>query len=269
MHRLLQGDVGAGKTVVALATLLFAVQGGFQGAFMVPTEVLAEQHHLGCPGDARWRSTCPIPGASAGRGRWRSNCSRAAHPGRRARAGSSTGCAAGSVDILIGTHALITEEVEFSSLGAVVIDEQHRFGVDQRAALREKGSAAGAEGHDPDLLVMTATPIPRTAAMAVFGDLDYSVLDELPAGTLAGRRPAGLVDDKGEAEAWSRVRAEVATGHQAFVVCPLIAAGAMPSTTTASRRSPRTSTSRSTSETGGSSTPRSSRPSAARLRGRR
>jgi len=224
MHRLLQGDVGAGKTVVALATLLYAVQGGFQGAFMVPTEVLAEQHHLaarvllaglGVPDGRRLGGTRPVTVELL-----------TSRTPAAARARLIDELAAGSVDILIGTHALITEEVEFASLGAVVIDEQHRFGVDQRAALREKGSAAGALGHDPDLLVMTATPIPRTAAMTVYGDLDYSVLDELP----PGRSPVTTrwaADDVAEAEAWGRVRAEVAAGHQAFVVCPLIAADAV------------------------------------------
>ncbi len=222
MHRLLQGDVGAGKTVVALATLLFAVQGGFQGAFMVPTEVLAEQHHLAARAMLA-ALDMPDPRRLGGKRPLAIELLTSRTSGT-SRARLFDALRRGSVDILIGTHALITEEVEFSSLGAVVIDEQHRFGVDQRAALREKGSAAGAEGHDPDLLVMTATPIPRTAAMTVYGDLDYSVLDELP----PGRSPAttrGVVDDKGEAEAWSRVRTEVAAGHQAFVVCPLIAAG--------------------------------------------
>ncbi|MGD0219220.1 MAG: ATP-dependent DNA helicase RecG [Acidimicrobiales bacterium] len=222
MHRLLQGDVGAGKTIVAFATLLYAVQGGFQGAFMVPTEVLAEQHHLAA------REL--LAGLELPDGRRLGGCRPVAielltsrtPPAARVRL--FAGLRRGSVDLLIGTHALITEEVRFSSLGAVVIDEQHRFGVDQRAALREKGSAAGLLGHDPDLLVMTATPIPRTAAMTVYGDLDYSVLEELP----PGRRPVTtrwVADDGAESEVWGRVRAEVAAGHQAFVVCPLIAAG--------------------------------------------
>src|SRR5262249_43088573 len=122
--------------------------------------------------------------------------------------------AEGSVDILIGTHALLTETVEFKALGVVVIDEQHRFGVEQRAALRGKG-------HDPDVLVMTATPIPRTAAMTVYGDLDVTVLDELP----PGRTPITTQWARGPLEeeaAWARVREEVAAGHQAYVVCPLI-----------------------------------------------
>jgi ATP-dependent DNA helicase RecG len=222
MHRLLQGDVGAGKTVVALATLLYAVQGGFQGALMVPTEVLAEQHHLAAQAMLRGLEV-PDPRRLGGRRPIAIELLTSRTPDS-ARARLHESLRRGTADILIGTHALITEEVGFASLGAVVIDEQHRFGVDQRAALREKGSAAGAEGHDPDLLVMTATPIPRTAAMTVYGDLDYSVLDELP----PGRTPATTrwaVDDTVEAEAWSRVRAEVAAGHQAFVVCPLVTAG--------------------------------------------
>ncbi|HXZ82128.1 MAG TPA: ATP-dependent DNA helicase RecG [Acidimicrobiales bacterium] len=222
MHRLLQGDVGAGKTVVALATLLFAVQGGLQGAFMVPTEVLAEQHHLAAQAMLAGLEV-PDPRRLGGRRPVAVELLTSRTPAT-VRARLHDRLRQGSVDILIGTHALITEEVRFAALGVVVIDEQHRFGVDQRAALREKGSAFGAAGRDPDLLVMTATPIPRTAAMTVYGDLDYSVLDELP----PGRSPATThwaADDAAEAEAWSRVRAEVAAGHQAFVVCPLIAAG--------------------------------------------
>jgi ATP-dependent DNA helicase RecG len=134
--------------------------------------------------------------------------------------------ASGSVDIVVGTHALLTENVEFSSLGAVVIDEQHRFGVEQRATLRAKG----ADG-DPDLLVMTATPIPRTAAMVIFGDLDLTTLDEMPPGRVpvttvwlpaGGAGRARRNGRSGEQQAWDRVRSEVAAGHRAFVVCPLV-----------------------------------------------
>ncbi len=124
------------------------------------------------------------------------------------------GLRSGEVDVLVGTHALLTEEVEFHRLGVVVVDEQHRFGVEQRAALRGKGT-------DPDVLVMTATPIPRTAAMLVYGDLDLTVLDELP----PGRTPVRTVWPRGpleEAQAWERVRTEVSTGRQAYVVCPLV-----------------------------------------------
>ena len=212
MHRLLQGDVGAGKTVVAVSALLVAVQGGFQGAFMAPTEVLAEQHFLGMrqllagvmKGDeANLFAERPV------RVELLTNRTTA---GERTRI--HTGLLDGSVDMLVGTHALLTEAVEFRALGVVVIDEQHRFGVEQRAALRGKGD-------DPDVLVMTATPIPRTAAMHVYGDLDMTVLDELPPGRtpVTTRWPRGPLE---ESEAWDRVRTEVAAGHQAYVVCPLI-----------------------------------------------
>jgi ATP-dependent DNA helicase RecG len=220
MHRLLQGDVGSGKTVVALSALLVAVQGGHQGALMAPTEVLAEQH------DVTIRSfleglTVPDPATLLGD-----------RPVRVALLTNRTGAAerrrlladaaAGSIDILVGTHALIQEGIEFRSLGVVVIDEQHRFGVEQRAALREKGSGDAV----PDVLVMTATPIPRTAAMSVYGDLDMSVLDEMP----PGRKPVTTVREAtrpGEMTldglaVWAKVREEVAAGRQAYVVCPLI-----------------------------------------------
>jgi len=213
MHRLLQGDVGSGKTVVALAALLGAVQSGHQGALMVPTEVLAEQHFSAVRallGDLEG------PGGMAG-GEVRVELLTSRVKGK-ARTAILSGLASGEVGLVVGTHALLTEEVEFASLGAVVIDEQHRFGVEQRATLRSKG----ADG-DPDLLVMTATPIPRTAAMVIFGDLDLMTLDELPPGRIAvttvwlpGEEHAG------QGEAWQRVREEVAAGHRAFVVCPLV-----------------------------------------------
>jgi ATP-dependent DNA helicase RecG len=213
MHRLLQGDVGSGKTVVALAALLAAVQSGHQGALMVPTEVLAEQHFSAVRallGDLEG------PGGMAG-GEVRVELLTSRVKGK-ARTAVLEGLASGGVGIVVGTHALLTEEVVFGSLGAVVIDEQHRFGVEQRATLRAKGTDG-----DPDLLVMTATPIPRTAAMVIFGDLDLTTLDELP----PGRLPVvteWLPGDghHGEDRAWSRVREEVAAGHRAFVVCPLV-----------------------------------------------
>jgi ATP-dependent DNA helicase RecG len=213
MHRLLQGDVGSGKTVVALACLLGSVQGGHQGALMVPTEVLAEQHfasvrslvgQLEVPDPDRLGGRRPVTVALL------TNRTSAAE-----RVRLHEGLRAGQVDVLVGTHALLTDEVRFHSLGAVVIDEQHRFGVEQRSALREKGGA------DPDVLVMTATPIPRTAAMVVFGDLDMTVLDELP----PGRTPIVTQwarTELDETEAWARVREEVAAGHRAYVVCPLV-----------------------------------------------
>jgi ATP-dependent DNA helicase RecG len=226
MHRLLQGDVGSGKTVVAVAALLAAVQGGHQGALMVPTAVLAEQHFMAVRSlvdglavtDAdRLGGERPVAVALL------TNRTRA---GERARL--HQGLEAGQVDIVVGTHALLTDDVRFRSLGVVVIDEQHRFGVEQRAALRDKGRSSvvaeeGGEsaGADPDLLVMTATPIPRTAAMVLFGDLDLVKIEDLP----PGRSPVTTVWARTpleRAEAWSRVRSEVATGHRAFVVCPLV-----------------------------------------------
>ena len=219
MHRLLQGDVGSGKTVVALAAMLTASQGGHQAALMAPTEVLAEQHAeevrtllagLTVPDPSTLEGHRPLGVATL------TNRSSAAERGR-----IHAGLADGTVDILIGTHALLTEQVAFSSLGVVVIDEQHRFGVEQRAALRAKGRGEDGAGRDPDLLVMTATPIPRTAAMVVFGDLDMTIIDELPPGrqqvvTRWLRTPLEAE------EAWSRVRDEVAAGRRAFVVCPLV-----------------------------------------------
>jgi ATP-dependent DNA helicase RecG len=214
MHRLLQGDVGAGKTVVAVAALLTAVEGGHQGALMAPTEVLAEQHHAGVsallegfnrPSEQTLLGERPLRVALL------TNRTSA-----RQRTRLHAGLAEGTVDILIGTHALLTEAVAFRSLGVVVIDEQHRFGVEQRAALREKAGHAV-----PDVLVMTATPIPRTAAMTVYGDLDTTVLGELP----PGRTPVKTHWARGgleEARAWEQVRTEVAKGRQAFVVCPLV-----------------------------------------------
>jgi len=220
MHRLLQGDVGAGKTLVAVSALLVAVQGGHQGALMAPTEVLAEQHFLGLrelladltvPDDSTLMGDRPL------RLELLTNRTTGAE-----RTRLLDGLRDGSVDLVVGTHALIQDKVEFHSLGVVVIDEQHRFGVEQRAALR----AAGPEDKVPDVLVMTATPIPRTAAMTVYGDLEVSVLDELP----PGRTPVETTwikaaEDElalGTPELWEKVRAEVAAGRQAYVVCPLI-----------------------------------------------
>ena len=226
MHRLLQGDVGSGKTVVAVSAMLAAVQGRHQGALMAPTEVLAEQHFAGVKkllegllvpdddnlfGDRQLRVELLTSRITSER-----------------RRELLRDLANGGIDILIGTHALIQDGVEFASLGVVVIDEQHRFGVEQRAALRNKGSTStkGAKAEiyvatSPDVLVMTATPIPRTAAMTVYGDLDVSVLDEMP----PGRTPiktAWVAGEKSESKMWSEVRDAIAQGQQTFVVCPLI-----------------------------------------------
>ena len=235
MHRLLQGDVGAGKTVVALATLLYGVQGGHQGALMVPTEVLAEQHYLAAQG---FLAGLEVPDST------RIGDARPLAVGlltnkttASERARIQAELLAGSLDLIVGTHALLTDDIRFRSLGVVVIDEQHRFGVEQRAALREKGPTdasgqAGREGdldpehgaRHPDVLVMTATPIPRTAAMTVYGDLDQTILDELP----VGRTPVSTEWLNGpgqEPVAWDRVRKELVSGRQAYVICPLVGGG--------------------------------------------
>ncbi len=223
MHRLLQGDVGSGKTLVAVASMLAAVDGGHQGALMAPTEVLAEQHHAGIRRLLDGLSV-PEPGSLLGERPLKVELlsNRVSTPERKRILSELL---LGTTDLIIGTHALIQDSVMFSSLGVVVIDEQHRFGVEQRAALRAKSATDAL----PDVLVMTATPIPRTAAMTVYGDLDVSVLDELPpgrtpikthwiqaSGSLEGDAPLDL-----EAM-WEDVRAAVAEGRQIYVVCPLI-----------------------------------------------
>ena len=221
MHRLLQGDVGAGKTVVAVSAMLVAVQGGHQAALMAPTEVLAEQHHLGIK---HLLEGFTVPDSDEGNlfgGAGMDRSLRVVLLTNRTTAGDRRkileDMASGNVDIVVGTHSLISEGIEFRSLGVVVIDEQHRFGVEQRAALRDKGAGDAV----PDVLVMTATPIPRTAAMTVYGDLDVSVLDELP----PGRTPIvtrWAQNEMDELEVWQQVRDEIAAGRQAYVVCPLI-----------------------------------------------
>jgi ATP-dependent DNA helicase RecG len=213
MHRLLQGEVGSGKTVVALVALLIAVQGGYQGAFMAPTEVLAEQHELtlrSLLAGLTVREEGSLLGERPIGVALLTNRTNAA--GRRRIA---EGLRGGQIDIIVGTHALIYEGVEFANLGLVVIDEQHRFGVEQRDLLRGKG-------HEPDVLVMTATPIPRTAAMLIYGDLDKSELRSLPAGrspiTTEVVGPSALE----RVAVYERLRIEVQAGRQAYVVCPLV-----------------------------------------------
>ena len=216
MHRLLQGEVGSGKTVVALTALLVAVQGGHQGAFMAPTEVLAEQHALTV---RALLDGLTIPEAESLLGerpvRVELLTNRTTAAERRR---ITDGLRDGSVDLIVGTHALIYEGVEFADLGVAVIDEQHRFGVEQRDLLRGKGG----DDRKPDVLVMTATPIPRTAAMLIYGDLDRSELRELPAG-----RHEVLTEVIGPSPlertpVYDRVRDEVRAGRQAFIVCPLV-----------------------------------------------
>ena len=218
MHRLLQGDVGSGKTTVAVSALLAAVQGGHQGALMAPTEVLADQHYVGI---TRMLADLEVPDPANLFGdrplRVALLTNKVTGADRRE---TFAGLADGSIDIAVGTHALIQDAVSFKSLGVVVVDEQHRFGVEQRAMLRTKGEE-GMAGTVPDVLVMTATPIPRTAAMTVYGDLDVSILDELP----PGRTPIDTTWADGpmmEEAVWVDVKEAVAAGQQAFVVCPLI-----------------------------------------------
>jgi len=219
MHRLLQGDVGSGKTILALTALLASIDGERQGALMAPTEVLAEQHLASLRKDLE-DLTKSDPGVLGGErplsiqlltGRVRAKDRQFVLDGLRD----------GSIDIVVGTHALLNDEVRFRALGMIVIDEQHRFGVEQRAALRDKGRQRSDEAADPDLLVMTATPIPRTAAMVVFGDLDISILDEMP----QGRLPIKTYWAKAPLEVascWQQVRDEVALGRRAYVICPLV-----------------------------------------------
>ncbi|MFF8839019.1 ATP-dependent DNA helicase RecG [Streptomyces sp. NPDC015130] len=215
MHRLLQGEVGSGKTMVALRAMLAVVDAGGQAAMLAPTEVLAQQHH---------RSVTEMMGELA-EGGMLGGAERATKVvlltgsmGTAARRQALLDLVTGEAGIVIGTHALIEDKVRFHDLGLVVVDEQHRFGVEQRDALRGKGK------QPPHLLVMTATPIPRTVAMTVFGDLETSVLDQLPAGRSPIATHVVPAADKPHflARAWERVREEVENGHQAYVVCPRI-----------------------------------------------
>jgi ATP-dependent DNA helicase RecG len=215
MHRLLQGEVGSGKTLVALRAMLAVVDAGGQAAMLAPTEVLAQQHH---------RSVVEMMGELA-EGGMLGGTEHATKVvlltgsmGTAARRRAMLDLATGEAGIVIGTHALIEDKVQFHDLGLVVVDEQHRFGVEQRDALRGKGK------QPPHLLVMTATPIPRTVAMTVFGDLETSVLDQLPAGRSPIASHVVPAADKPHflARAWERVREEVENGHQAYVVCPRI-----------------------------------------------
>ncbi|OON71539.1 ATP-dependent DNA helicase RecG [Streptomyces tsukubensis] len=215
MHRLLQGEVGSGKTMVALRAMLAVVDAGGQAAMLAPTEVLAQQHQ---------RSITEMMGELAEGGMLGGSETGTkvtlltGSMGAAARRRTLLDIATGEAGIVIGTHALIQDVVQFHDLGLVVVDEQHRFGVEQRDALRSKGK------QPPHLLVMTATPIPRTVAMTVFGDLETSVLDQLPAGRSPISTHVVPAQDKPHflARAWERVREETENGHQAYVVCPRI-----------------------------------------------
>ncbi len=243
MARLVQGDVGSGKTVVAAAALVQAIANGFQGALMAPTEILAEQHYRGLK-KLLGQVEVPRPAEELERQDWKGRVEReqldrmeeikrllgmteeddqggagirvALLTGSlktRERRRVLEGIAQGQVDLVIGTHALIPESVQYNSLGLVVIDEQHRFGVEQRERLKQKG-------HHPDLLVMTATPIPRTLALSIYGDLDASVIDERP----PGRKPIKTrwIRKAEIAKAHKHLRKEIDEGRQAFVICPLV-----------------------------------------------
>ncbi len=203
MRRLLQGDVGSGKTIVALQAMLVAIENGYQAALMAPTEILATQHFLGARkllerSQQRYKVVLLTGSLDEDL--------------KRANRGA---IARGEAQLVIGTHALIEDRVDFAKLGLVVVDEQHRFGVLQRFRLMTKPNAG-----EPDVLIMTATPIPRTLALSLYGDLDLSVLDELP----PGRTPilTRQVSDDAAGEVWDLVREQVGLGHQAYVVYPVI-----------------------------------------------
>ena len=205
MHRLVQGDVGSGKTAVAAALCVLAAQNGFQAALMAPTEILAAQHA---------QSLAPLFGSLGFSCALLTGSMTAAE-----KRGAHAAIAAGEVQIVIGTHALIQKSVDFANLGAVVVDEQHRFGVNQRAALRQKGAM-------PHVLVMSATPIPRTLALIMYGDLDVSTLDELP----PGRQPVETfaVGEKMRPRIYRFIEKQLLDGGQVYVVCPLVEEGELP-----------------------------------------
>jgi ATP-dependent DNA helicase RecG len=208
MRRLLQGDVGSGKTIVALQAMLVALENGFQAALMAPTEILATQHFLAARKLLERSSRKPRIVLLTG--------SLDDDRKRQVRREINRGDA----QLIVGTHALIEEKVEFDRLGLVIVDEQHRFGVLQRFKLMKKPRPDGSEDAEPDVLVMTATPIPRTLALSLYGDLDLSILDELPPGRtpIVTRRVPGEGSDK----VWDFVRKQVALGRQAYIVYPVI-----------------------------------------------
>ena len=199
MNRLCQGDVGSGKTMVAAACIWFAVENGWQTALMAPTEILARQHYQGlAPLLARFSIRCALLTGST----------RA-----RERREILAGLADGTIDLCIGTHALLTEDVQYQKLGLVVTDEQHRFGVNQRAALSQKAE-------DPHMLVLSATPIPRTLALVIYGDLDVSVIDELPPGRQ--KVDTFALGESYRPRVQAFIRKLAAAGQQIFIVCPLV-----------------------------------------------
>lgn len=205
MNRLVQGDVGSGKTVVSLIAALHAVEADFQATIMAPTEILAEQHYLLVHkyAESLGIKTALLTGSVS----------------RSEKKALYNAAASGEAQLVVGTHALIQKDVEFKKLGLAVIDEQHRFGVLQRGILKKKGFGAE-KGISPDMLIMTATPIPRTLSMTVFGDLDVSVIDELP----PGRTPVKttIIKESGRKAAYEQITSELASGSQAYIVYPLV-----------------------------------------------
>ena len=206
MNRLIQGDVGSGKTVVSLLASLWAIESGFQAAIMAPTEILSEQHYLTTH---KYIEALGLKSALL----------RGKMPAKEKKAVLGA-IESGEVDLVIGTHALIQTGVRFKALGLIVVDEQHRFGVVQRAALKKKGASADGAPQSPDTLIMTATPIPRTMRMTVFGDLDVSLIDEMP----PGRKPVKtrILRERDRAAAYKVITEELSAGAQAYVVYPLV-----------------------------------------------
>ena len=210
MSRMVQGDVGSGKTVVAAAALLMAIGAGFQGALMAPTEILAEQHYRGLTklfGDFATKPVAQQKGINPRIALLTGSVK------KRDKEKIYADIAAGEIDLVIGTHAIIQQGVEFKRLGVSIIDEQHRFGVLQRAMLRQKA-------YNPHVLVMTATPIPRSLSLTIYGDLDLSIIDEMP----PGRQPIKTrwVQAHERDKAYGFVGRQIAAGRQAFIICPLV-----------------------------------------------
>jgi ATP-dependent DNA helicase RecG len=216
MHRLLQGEVGSGKTIVALRAMLQVIDSAGQAALLAPTEVLAQQHHRSI---SQMLGPLAMAGQLGGAEQGTTISVLTGSQGSAARRRALLEAASGSAGIVVGTHALLEDQVQFADLGLIIIDEQHRFGVEQREALRAKAVTGR-----PHVLVMTATPIPRTVAMTVFGDLEVTELTELPAGRSPIATHVVPVDEKPHylARTWERVREEVAAGRQVYVVCPRI-----------------------------------------------
>lgn len=205
MNRMIQGDVGSGKTIVAILAMLRAVENGYQTAMMVPTEILAEQHYIVLQ-ELLWGLGVQVALLKGGQK-------------KKERDSVLSGLASHQIDIAVGTHALFQEDVAFHKLGLIVVDEQHRFGVMQRAEIRRKSLE---RGFHPDVLVMTATPIPRTLAMALYGDLDVSIIGELPSGRKTIR--TAIRTDDARPKVYDFIRTEIGKGRQTYIVYPLIEA---------------------------------------------